>query len=258
MKTPVNLICKECGKTTLKTSNGNQKYCPDCRKEASAARKKKHYVKTNPDAYKLPKFVKCSVCDSPFSSSFKGVPYCNKHYLKMYTYGTLEPVRKKTNNFILEGEMVTLYTSKKEAFFIDKEDLELVYKSTWCLNKSGGYLVATINRKVKRLHRLIMQVEDPNFVVDHINGNPRDNRKQNLRITTQKMNSMNVRASKNNVTGYPGVDKITSGKYRARITYENKEIHLGLFDTFEEAKSIRILAENKYFKLFSPSKGVLK
>lgn len=258
MKKYGNIICSECGETTLKTTPGKQKYCPKCRDKVASIRKKKHYIKNNPNAYKPNKFKKCSVCDEAFSSSFEGIPYCNKHYLKMYAYGTLDPVRKKSNKFTIKGDIVILYTSKNEPFIIDKDDFEMVHKSTWCLNSSGKYLVATINKKIKRLHRLIMDVEDPSVVVDHINGNPRDNRKQNLRITTQKMNSRNTRSSKNNPVGYPGIDKLKSGKYRARITYNRKAIHLGIFNSIEEAKQVRIAAENKYFKEFSPSKGVLK
>jgi len=49
-----------------------------------------------------------------------------------------------------------------------------------------------------------------------------------------------------------------SGKYRARIMVNRKEINLGLYDTFEKAKQARIKGEHKYFGEFSPSKGASK
>ena len=39
----------------------------------------------------------------------------------------------------------------------------------------------------------------------------------------------------------------SKGKWRARISVETKEIHLGLFDTFEEAVIAREAAELKYY-----------
>lgn len=54
---------------------------------------------------------------------------------------------------------------------------------------------------------------------------------------------------RNNTTGIQGVSIHTqSKKWRARITFRGKEIHLGLFDTKEEAIKARREAEEKYFK----------
>ena len=254
------IICSLCGKITPKTSNGKQIYCPECRESADKERKRKHYIKNNPNAYayKELKFTKCSVCDEPFSSTFNEVPYCNKHYLRMYTNGTLEPVKRKRNDFTINDGIVTMYTNKGEPFIIDEIDLNKISNSTWCFNQSGHYLVARINNKNVRLHRLIMDVDDYKLVVDHINGDTSDNRRCNLRITTQKQNARNVRPSKNNIANYPGVDRRPSGKYRARITVNRKEILLGTFDTLEKAIQVRKEAENKYFEDYAPSKGVLR
>lgn len=253
-----SIICSKCGKETQKTTTANQKYCPDCRKLADKERKSAFHKKSNPNQAPAIKHVKCSVCENPFSSSFEGVPYCNKHYMKMYKYGTLYPVRKKRNSYIIADGVVTMYSTKGESFIIDEADLDKVFGSTWCFNKSGRYLVATINKKVVRLHRFILDVDGPDVVVDHINGDPSDNRRCNLRITTQKHNSRNVRASKDNKVGYPGIDRKPNGRYRARITVDRKEIQLGVYDTIEEAKRARVSAEEKYYGEFSPSKGVLK
>lgn len=256
--TTLTINCSLCGISTPKTSNGPQKYCPDCRKIAAKKRKIEHYKKNNPNAYAPIEKKFCSVCDNPYACSYQGVPYCNKHYLKMYKYGTLEPVRKKTNRYEISGDIVTFFTTKGEPFIVDKEDFDKVYGSTWCFNRSGRYLVARINKKVIRLHRYILDVTDSNLVVDHINGSTSDNRRSNLRITTQINNARNNRISKNNSSGYHGVDKRPSGKYRARITVNRKEILLGTFTTYEEAVRVRKEAELKYFGEYSPSKGVLK
>lgn len=55
--------------------------------------------------------------------------------------------------------------------------------------------------------------------------------------------------SKNNSTGYKGVtyDKKLK-KYRAHLTFNYKKIHLGSYDTAEEAYQARLAGEEKYFK----------
>ena len=75
------------------------------------------------------------------------------------------------------------------------------------------------------------------LVVDHINRNPLDNRKSNLRIVTRSVNSINTKLHKSNTTGVRNVhiDKNT-GRYRARIKRNGKMIHIGMYKTLEEAR----------------------
>jgi hypothetical protein len=72
--------------------------------------------------------------------------------------------------------------------------------------------------------------------VDHINGNPLDNRKENLRICTHKQNGKNYSIPNNNTSGYKGVrwhkrDKI----WEAFITVECKQRYLGRFKDIKDA-----------------------
>lgn len=238
-------------------NSGIQKYCKVCSKIKDAERKKQWYIKNNPDAYKeRPK--ECTVCSEPISAYYEGKPYCNKHYLRLYHNGTLEKKIRPKNKYVIEDSVVKMYTHKGEEFLIDLEDLDEVSKYSWCLNKSGGYLVANIDKKVKRLHRFILGVANPKQLIDHINGNVLDNRKENLRLCDTKQNTRNCRISKNNTSGYPGVGITPSGRWRSRITVDRKEIRLGTFDTFEDAKKARIEAEIKYFGEFAPSLNVIE
>jgi hypothetical protein len=72
--------------------------------------------------------------------------------------------------------------------------------------------------------------------VDHINGNPLDNRRENLRICTQQENSWNQRKRRTNTCGFKGVywDK-GAKKYQAQICKDGKRKYLGLFDCPEKA-----------------------
>lgn len=87
------------------------------------------------------------------------------------------------------------------------------------------------------LHREIMG--DPKgMVVDHINGDPADNRRENLRVCSQSENNRNSSIRKSNRLGVKGVylDR-RRGTYRAQITVDGKQIAIGCFGSLEEAKA---------------------
>lgn len=84
-------------------------------------------------------------------------------------------------------------------------------------------------------------------IIDHINNNPLDNRKSNLRIVTARQNSMNCKSRKGS-SKYIGVsfDK-KSKKWKAQIRPNGKQIYLGRFDDEIEAAKVRDIATKKYF-----------
>lgn len=87
----------------------------------------------------------------------------------------------------------------------------------------------------------------PKDQIDHINHDTTDNRIINLREVSSSENLKNRTRNKNNTTGYNGVGYYKShNKYRARIRANNKFIHLGWYDTIEEAVEARRLANIKY------------
>jgi len=250
------LTCSRCSKPFPQTGN-RQIYCPDCKIIVTKEIKERHYMKINPNAY-TPSATpeKCSICDLPFSSFYKDVPYCNKHYLRMYNNGTTEILIKKKNDYIIDGSSVIMTTNQGVDFMFDVEFLDKVKKYSWCLSATG-YLVANVNYKVTKLHRYILDAP-PDLVVDHINGNPKDNRVINLRLCSNLENTKNVSIQANNKLGYPGIRKTKDNKFNARITYNRKEIHLGNYPTLQDAISARKLAEVKYYGEFAPSLGSLK
>lgn len=159
-------------------------------------------------------------------------------------------VNKKYNDYEIQEDYVIMYTTKGEPFFIDIEDFWKVKDYCWCKNKDG-YLRGWINKKRMLLHRLIMNCPD-NMVVDHINHDITDNRKNNLRILTHQQNMMNMKIHKNNTSGASGVkwNKLI-GKWTADITINNERIYLGYFENFDDAIKARKEAEQKYFGEYS-------
>jgi len=72
--------------------------------------------------------------------------------------------------------------------------------------------------------------------VDHIDGDAMNNKIENLRLATNAQNSMNSRMPSNNKSGYKGVGFHAGAKrWRAGIGIKGGYVHLGLFDTPEEA-----------------------
>lgn len=137
--------------------------------------------------------------------------------------------------------LVGIASNTKNQFYIDKEDLDKVKKYTWYENEDG-YLMSRIDGELIRLHRLIMDCPD-DLEIDHINHNTLDNRKRNLRIVTRQQNSMNKNSK--------GVcfDK-SKNKYMAYIG-NGVGRHLGYFDTYEDARTARLNAEDKLYGEYS-------
>jgi hypothetical protein len=111
-----------------------------------------------------------------------------------------------------------------------------------------GYIIITLFNKLYRAHRLAWAMHYgvwPTQLIDHINGDPADNRIVNLRQTTQSENNKNRRKNTNNTSGYVGVHKV-GAKWRARIAVNGKNISLGMYDTVEQAAQARKQAEINY------------
>jgi hypothetical protein len=103
-------------------------------------------------------------------------------------------------------------------------------------------------------HRLIFFYHYGFFpeTVDHIDGNPLNNRIENLRVATYSENSRNQKKRKNNTTGYKGVSfNKKYKKYTASICLDGKVKALGSFNTPEEAYEIYKEAALKYYKEFA-------
>ena len=165
--------------------------------------------------------------------------------------------QKKYNTYsFCEDGSVIGYTSKEEKFYFDSDDYDIVKEYSWSIS-DHGYVVARDNstKKLIRLHRLVMGcVEGDSIMIDHINRNRNDNRKENLRICNILENAQNRSVMKNNTSGVPGVtwNKKLS-KWTAYITVNKKRIHLGTFKQKEKAIEIRLKAEKEYFGEFSPN-----
>ncbi len=123
---------------------------------------------------------------------------------------------------------------------VDADDYANCAQYNWQANhigNTGRYrALALVNGKQQYLHRFILGLDDDRTVVDHINGDPLDNTRANLRACSIADNAKNQRVSRKNSTGFKGVARFKRDNcYRAYISQGGKQRHLGYFDTAQEA-----------------------
>ena len=120
----------------------------------------------------------------------------------------------------------------------------------------GGYQQCTLFYKMYPAHRIIwfyMTEDWPADEIDHINRNRSDNRWKNLREATSVANRHNMSPPRNNPSGFVGIRKNKIETYTAQITVNGRELHLGTFQTLEDALLARWGAEKRYG--FAPGHG---
>ena len=177
---------------------------------------------------------------------------CRKHYEQFKKYGKVldnNPRTYRDPNEIIEYEdhaEVILYNKQNEEVartLIDLDDIDKVKQYKWCIVK--GYAVRGSDSS--GIHRLIMNCPK-GMVVDHINHNPLDNRKSNLRICTQRQNVINSSKRSNNTSGVTGVSwNKVKGKWMSVIVVDGKTVFLGYFKDIKYATYARKQAEMEYF-----------
>lgn len=128
----------------------------------------------------------------------------------------------------------------------DIKDWEQVKGKRWALGTNGYPMARIDNRKVP-LHSFLMP-KHFGYVIDHINGNRLDNRRENLRYASLRVNAINQLGRKYTITGHKGIEKRRSGRYAPYISFDGKKLCLGTYDTLEEAIVVRKEAEEKYYK----------
>ena len=125
--------------------------------------------------------------------------------------------------------------------------------------RAAGSLDRSGHRRIKLngrryfAHHLVWVIEKGWLpkMLDHINGDPDDNRVANLRECTPTQNAINMRRSAANTTGVKGVTRCERGRWRAVIRVNKKLKALGRFDTKEQAAAAYLDAAKKYYQDFA-------
>lgn len=116
-----------------------------------------------------------------------------------------------------------------------------------------GYRIGNIFGKSYKAHHVVWLISfgywpaETGLQVDHINGDTSDNRPSNLRLVDASESMKNRAMPRANKSGYVGVTKDKeSGRWKAHIKHDGKQITLGRFDNIEDAVDARRSAERKY------------
>jgi len=113
---------------------------------------------------------------------------------------------------------------------------------------SRGYVTVLVDSKSLLGHRVAFALFHgrwPDAYIDHADGVRSNNAISNIRECSRSQNSMNRPLFKNSRTGLKGAKFIREGKYRSSIKVNSKTIHLGYFQTAEEAHAAYCEAANQ-------------
>ena len=137
---------------------------------------------------------------------------------------------------------------------VDDEDYDQIIQYNWHIGRQKSKFRVERNHKagIRRLHRFILNISDPSIQVDHIDRNPLNNQKNNLRIVSVTENNRNIALSKRNTSGYKGVSwHKTANKWTVRIHYNGKYHSCGLYDNVKDAARAYNEKALEYYKEFA-------
>lgn len=140
---------------------------------------------------------------------------------------------------------------------VDDGDFEFLSKFKWHAHKDRHtyYARSRHGGATLRMHRLICGDPEPGFVIDHINGNGLDNRRENLRIVSHSINRLNSKMSSHNTSGRRGAsfhkrDKVWTAKLTYREDGKSITRYLGTFSNREEAEQAYFAAVQERYGRF--------
>jgi hypothetical protein len=123
------------------------------------------------------------------------------------------------------------------------------------VNSKESYLSVCVDKQPYMLHRIIWRLVTGDdligFEIDHINGDKKDNRIENLRKATRNQNEHNKKLARNNTSGYKGVCFETrTGKWMAYVKHNSISYQLGRFNTKDAALAVVVKKRNELHKQF--------
>jgi hypothetical protein len=125
---------------------------------------------------------------------------------------------------------------------------------------SDRYIRIGVDAAVYKAHRLAWLYVHGNWpadFIDHINGDPGDNRITNLRACCHAQNLKNVRRNRKNSSGFKGVYSRTGGRtWYSQIVSDGRRRHLGSFPSKEKAAAAYDEAARRLHGEFARTNGV--
>ena len=153
------------------------------------------------------------------------VPLCRLRSANLKSCGRCKP-----NTYETREGLIFVTVADGRSFVIDEQDFPVIAKRSWHIT-AQGYVATDIDRKLVKLHNMLLNPAGTELV-DHINRNKLDNRRENLRKCTKQQNCFNQSLRCTNSSGFKGVvfDK-RRNVYYSRIMHNGITHHLGTFKT---------------------------
>jgi hypothetical protein len=137
-----------------------------------------------------------------------------------------------------------------EAGFVlmSPEDADIIATAEKMWFDEKGYCVVVHDGSPEAVHRIVLRRIlgrgiKTGLVTDHIDRNPANNSRHNLRETDRPRNAQNCTLSIANKSGVKGVRRLPDGRFEAYITRFGRRASLGLYETVDEAADVRRAAE---------------
>ena len=126
--------------------------------------------------------------------------------------------------------------------------------TTWSRHYAGkpsgsilgnGYYYSRLSKLRYANHRIIYALHNNTIdfegkLVDHIDGNKKNNNSNNLRLATNAENQYNSNKQKNNTSGHKNISFSKKlNKYKCAMRIKGKDVYIGCFETLEEAIKAR-------------------
>lgn len=152
--------------------------------------------------------------------------------------------------------MAVILTTNKQPVLvlIDDEDFEDLSRHSWHV-MSTGYVRATIDGRHVTIHRYLMKPPSTKVYVDHVNGDPLDNRKSNLRLVSPRENTWNAKGQSQSLSRFRGVSfQKSTNSWLAILTCDGVRHYIGKFYTEEDAAlAYDVVARSLYGEYVRPN-----
>ena len=171
-------------------------------------------------------------------------------------------LRKKRNKYDLSGEYgIGFASNTNKEFYFDLEDYDKIKDYCWheSISSNGYHAMTTQIKTIDGRKNIYMHSFLGYAYHDHMDRNPLNNRKNNLRPATHIENSRNRGKPSHNTSGFIGVawDK-TRSRWISYVKLDGKFKKLGRFKNKEDAIKARLEAELKYFGEFAPQQHLFE
>lgn len=206
----------------------------------------------------MEKIEYCTACGKIIDKyGSKKYQLCSKHAVQFRKFGkTLDTNQRtiwdanevRTNNDYAEIDTYDQLGNVIETYKLDLEDIKYLNNRKWrTVYKGRDKLPYLVTGHTIYFHRLIMG--DPNCEIDHINRDPHDNRKVNLRFATRQEQMYNtLRTNKTGIKGVYYNPNRPKAPWHCELRYNGKRYYSPYCETKEEAAYYRYLFESIFMK----------